>query len=242
MRLTVQLYTVRDALAKDFRATLSAIADMGIEYVEIAGLGETSLDEWAATFADLGLKASGAHVMPDAILNDFDGTVKMAKTLGFKYVIAPWAGEQHYGKGWDVFGKQLDEIGAKLAAEGLQLCYHNHDFEFKGGDHLAELYANAAPENLKAEIDVAWIQIGGHNPAEYVAALGDRVALLHVKDFDPAATPRWKPAGQGVVDLKAVIAAAPSAEFAGIELDESPGDPVEAVRASAEYLHSLGLR
>ena len=241
MRLSVQLYTLRDALAMDIRGTLSQVADMGIEYVEIAGLGSATVEEWAEILGDLGLKASGSHIMPDVVENDFDAVLHQAKTLNFKYVVVPWAGEAQYGAGWDLFGQRLNAIGEKLSQEGLELLYHNHDFEFKGTDNLKVLYANADPANLGAEVDVAWVQLGGHEPAAYVTELGDRVKILHLKDYNAENTPRWTPAGQGTVDLAGVVAAAPRAEFGIIELDESPIDPIEAVRQSAEYLKGLGL-
>ena len=241
MLLTLQLYTVRDQIAQDRRGTFEKIASFGIKYVEG---GFVAADEVAGYQSDLehaGLKMSGAHVGPDALENQIDEVIAQAGVFGYKYVIIPWIGEAVYSVGWDVLGKRFEGYGKKLAEHGLTLLYHNHDFEFKGGDHLQELYDNASPESLGAELDVAWVGIGGQDPVAYTAKLGDRVKLLHLKDYDPNTTPRWRPAGQGIVDLKGVIAAAPHVEFGAIELDESPADPLDAVRESADYLRSIGL-
>ncbi|RYG35944.1 sugar phosphate isomerase/epimerase, partial [bacterium] len=190
------------------------------------------------TLDRLGLTASGAHIGLNLLEEDLEKVASDAKTIGFKFVIVPWIGEDAYAEGWAAFGKRLEPLGKKLAEEGLTLCYHNHDFEYKSGDGMSELYGSTDPEALKAEIDAAWVKIGGYDPVETVRALGDRVAVVHLKDFDPEKTPRWTPAGYGVMPLVELIAAANESgvEFGVIELDESPGDPLDAVRESYAYL------
>lgn len=247
MRLSVQLYTLRDALSQDVEGTLKSLKDAGLDYVEMAGDYGKSASEWKAILDQFGMKVSGSHIGIDQIENDFAKVVADAKTLGNPYVIVPWIGPDAYAAGWDALGKRLDAIGAKLRGEGLTLCYHNHDFEFAhsvdGKAGLTVLFENASPENLQAEIDCAWVQIGGQEPATFVAGLSGRVPLVHLKDFDPAATPQWTPAGQGKVDYNALIPAcrAAGAKFACIELDESPGDPMDAVKASIQFLKGHGI-
>jgi len=247
MRLSVQLYTLRDALSQDVAGTLKALKDAGLDYVEMAGDYGKSASEWKAMLDEFGLQISGSHIGIDQIENDFAKVVADAKTLNNPYVIVPWIGPDTYAAGWDAFGKRLDAIGAKLRAEGLTLCYHNHDFEFAnpvdGKAGLTVLYENASPENLQAEIDCAWVQIGGQDPAAFVSGLSGRVPLVHLKDFDPSATPQWTPAGQGKVDYEALIPAcrAAGAKFACIELDQSPGDPMDAVKASIQFLKGHGI-
>jgi sugar phosphate isomerase/epimerase len=250
MRVSVQLYTLRDQLAADLRGTLKAVRNLGIEYVELAGFYDQTASTWAAYLQEAGvaslesgLKASGAHIGLDQLEGDLDKVIQDVKTIDFKYVIVPYIGADAYADGWANFGRRLRPIGEKLAAEGLTLLYHNHDFEFANGDGLAELYGSVPDEFLKAEIDAAWVSIGGQDPVQYVTDLKGRVPLVHVKDYNPANTPRWTPCGQGVMPMPELLTAseAAGAEFVVIELDESPGDPLEAVAASYEYLKSQGL-
>ncbi len=244
MRLSVQLYTLRNPLTEDYRGTLKAVADMGIEYVELAGLCGNTPEAFKEILDELGLKASGAHVGVPALESDLEGAIAEARTIGYKNVIVPWADAAMYADGWDVFGKRLGAIGALLRPSGLTLSYHNHDFEFKGTDGLSQIYANTAPEDLSAEIDCAWVGIGGYGPLEYVKRLGKRVKILHLKNYDPEATPRWVNAGDGEIDFKPIVkwGRENGVQFGVIELDECAGDPIEAVRESAAYLKSLGLR
>lgn len=247
MRLTVQLYTVRDPLAADYVGTLTALREIGLEYVEFAGNYGESPEATKALLDKLGLKASGAHVGLPEIENDFAGVVATHRTLGNTNIIVPYAGQDLWGDGWDKLGVRLAAAGAKLRAEGFTLGYHNHDFEFvdvDGTPGLDVLYGAASADDLKAQLDLAWVKIGGQDPASYIKKYGSRVKFVHLKDYDPTAEPRWKPAGQGVLDYDTVIPAALEAgvEFGGIELDQSPGDSIEAVRESFAFLSSKGLR
>jgi sugar phosphate isomerase/epimerase len=243
MRITLQLYTLRDRLAQDLRGTLEQVKAIGIDYVELAGDYGKSAQEWRTLLDELGLKASGSHIGVDALEKDLDKVIADAKTLGLPYVIVPWVGKERYSEGWDKFGKALEPFGQRLRQEGITLCYHNHAFEFEGGNGLTALYAAADPSALQAEIDAAWVKIGGEDPAETIRSLKGRVPLVHLKDFDTSKQPQWTPAGQGTLDYDAVLAACQEAgvQFGGIELDESPGDALEAVRESFAFLSSRGL-
>jgi sugar phosphate isomerase/epimerase len=241
MRLSVQLYTLRDALSQDLPGTLVKLRAIGLEYVELAGTYGASTDEWKRLLDQNGLKVSGSHVALDA-LNDLDAVIDDAKKLGFKYVIVPWVGQDVYSAGWDAFAKRLEPIGRRLKDAGLTLAYHNHAFEFENGG-LDTFYATADSELVKAQLDLAWVQIGGASPVEYIRKMAGRVPLVHLKDYDPSKTPQWRPAGEGTVDFDAVLKACDEVgvEFGSIELDESPGDALDAVRTSYEFFKSKGL-
>jgi len=243
MRLSVQLYTVRDALTADLEGTLAALKAIGLEYVELAGMYDRSAAEWKALLDANGLKASGAHTGLDRVTGDLDAVIDEAKTIGFNYVIVPWVGAETYADGWDTFAQSLNPIGVKLKEAGLTLAYHNHAFEFVDNG-LDTFYAAADPSALVAELDLAWIQIGGADPAAYIEKMSGRVPLVHLKDYDPTKSPQWQPAGSGTVDYDAILPACEAAgvQFGCIELDESAIDPIDAVRASFEFLSGKGLQ
>jgi sugar phosphate isomerase/epimerase len=243
MRLTVQLYTLRDKLEADLEGTLQSVKAIGLEYVELAGAYGKSVDEWKTILGDLGLKVSGSHVPLDQLESNLEGVIADNKALGNPFVIVPWVSKEKYAGNWTAFGEELNGYGQTLADAGLALAYHNHDFEFEG-DGLSALYAASSPEYVKAELDLAWISIAGADPVAWLQKMSGRVPLVHAKDYSPNETPRWRPAGEGVLDFDAILPAAEAAgvQFAGIELDESPGDPLEAVRASFEYFAAKGLK
>ena len=237
MRLSVQLYTLRDNLARDFQGTLEQVREIGFEFVE--GAGGPSAEEQRKAYDAVGLKVNGFHCPIDAIEADVNKVIADANTLGTKYVIVPWIGDDRRGD-WAAFGRHLNDLGSPIKDAGLQLAYHNHDFEFVG-DGLKAIYDNSSSDLLVAELDLAWVKIGGADPVAWVNDMGTRAPLLHLKDFDPSKNPQWQPAGQGVMDFDAILAAASAAEFGVVELDAYAGDPIDAVRMSFEYFKSKGL-
>jgi sugar phosphate isomerase/epimerase len=243
VKLSVQLYTVRDQLSEDPIATLRTLKEAGLNYVEGAGTlpGKTAAES-RSILDDLGLKASGAHIGLGTLQDEFEKAIDEVKTLGCKYLILPWIGEEVYVDGWEKVGRTLNEIGQKVTATGLVFAYHNHAFEFENNG-FATLYATADPAFVKAQLDIAWCQIGGEDPAAMIETLANRLPLVHLKDFDPDKTPQWTPAGTGKVNWDAVLEsiAKGHVEFGAIELDESPGDPLEAVAESIRFFRSRGI-
>ena len=54
--IAIQLYTVREALAQNFKAVVTRIAEMGYVGVETAGFPGVTVEEASDLFADLGLE------------------------------------------------------------------------------------------------------------------------------------------------------------------------------------------
>jgi sugar phosphate isomerase/epimerase len=247
MRLSVQLFTVRDELARDFDGTLAALRETGLEQVELAGFAGRTPEEFGEALRRHGLRAGAAHVAPEDVESRPQELVREHAAIGVRDLIIPWIGRERYAEGWRPVGEWLERLGRGLAEHGGRLHYHNHAFEFawdgcaSGFDTMLQ---NADPELVKAEIDIAWVQIAGHDPGPLIRRLADRIQFVHLKDFDPAATPQWVPCGQGRVDWDVVIEACEAAgvEAGVIELDESPHSSLDAVRESVRFLHTLGLR
>lgn len=244
MTLTIQLYTVRDQLAADAPGTLAKLKELGIDYVEGGGsFGTGSAKSDRAMLDDLGLKVSGAHIGVDRLEKELDVVIGEMTTLGSPFVIVPWVDKDSIRGDWAAFAKRLSPIGTKLKDAGLTLTYHNHDFEFEDGDGLGVMHAHSGDE-VGFELDVMWVHKGGHDPLEVFGRLTPRVPLLHLKDYVPGNSPQWVAAGQGVLDLPAIVKAGDAAgvRFGAIELDQSPNDdPMAAVAESVTYLRGLGL-
>ncbi len=75
----------------------------------------------------------------------------------------------------------------RLAAEGITLCYHNHEHEFQtvfSGIYALDILAeHTDPAALSFELDIAWITFGGEDPVKVLTRYAGRVPAIHVKDL-----------------------------------------------------------
>jgi sugar phosphate isomerase/epimerase len=135
---------------------------------------------------------------------------------------------------------QLNAAAATGAGYGVRVGYHNHWWELEsmidGKTALEHLADYLAPE-VVLELDTYWAAVGGQNPAELLARLGDRVKFIHIKDGPVTADPSSQLAvGDGKMPIWDVLAAAGSLEAGVVELDDFQGDMFDAVRDSYNYL------
>jgi sugar phosphate isomerase/epimerase len=244
MRLSVQCYTLRAEFAKDVWKTFASLREMGFLFVELAGTYELEPKELRKGLDALDLKISGSHVGLDALEEKLEQTIEDNYTLDNRYIILPWVDKEAYGAGWDVFAHRLDAIGERVREAGLRFAYHNHAFEFEeqnGRPGLDLLYEGSSPEHVQAQLDVAWVQHGGQDPADYIRRYADRCPLVHLKDI--TAEGKDVIPGGGTVDWVQVLAACREAdvEFGAIEMDNPPDDPWEDVKACVDFFRTRGI-
>ncbi|MBQ8255072.1 MAG: sugar phosphate isomerase/epimerase [Clostridia bacterium] len=185
-KVGLQLYSVRDAMEKDMEATLKAVKEMGYDYVEFAGYFGKTAEEVKALLDKYGLKAISVHQATDLFEKEGKAAVDYLNTIGVEYSAIPWYDKNELYNNWDETVKKFAEVSKLLKAGGIQLMYHNHDFEFVKVDGeyvLDKLYRTLDAETLMPEIDTCWVHYAGVNPAEYVRKYAGRIKVLHLKDF-----------------------------------------------------------
>ncbi len=185
-KVGIQLYGVRNALAADFEGTLKAIADMGYEYVELAGYYDHTAEEIKAIFDKLGLKCISAHQGLEFYDNDPDAAAEFLKTIGVKYSVIPWYKKEFLAGSpeWEASAARFNKVAEVLNKHGMKLGYHNHDFEFEkfDGKYLHD-YIFEAVENIDPELDTCWVHYAGLDPADKIREFSGRVEIVHLKDF-----------------------------------------------------------
>ncbi|MFO0915625.1 MAG: sugar phosphate isomerase/epimerase [Pirellulales bacterium] len=257
-QIGLQLWTVRNQLAADIPQTLAAVAKAGYQQVELMDVAEA--DKMVPLAKDAGLAVTSAFINWEILGRDDAKKVPtMAETLehatrhGLKYLVFGYIGKGHREK-----REQLQRIAQRcnVAAEqcrqaGIELCYHNHSFEFQtldgnktGYDVFIEEFD---PQLMKFEVDVFWVACGGWDPVETLQRLKGRVAQVHLKDllpgtarnFDEATVPAeaFKELGAGNLNLPAILRTSHDIGVAQchVEQDQSP-DPLKSVAESHEYL------
>jgi len=250
MKLSIQLYTVRDLTAKDFAATVNQLAKIGYKAVELAGFGNLkTAAEAKKALDDAGIEASGLHATIEVLEKDLAKVLDDLQTLGTTNLICPWMPEERRkdAEGWKRAAKTLEKIGYQCHQTGVVFCYHNHSFEFKdfgGKTGLDILWENSAPHLVKSQLDVYWVKHGGADPVAYINKLGERVHLMHLKDMAKGEDKKFAPVGTGILDFKGIVDAATKAQtqWGAVEQDQTYElSPLDAAKISLENLKRLGL-
>ncbi len=244
-RLSVQLYTVRDAIAANLGDAVTRLATIGFTQVEPYNFVERA-DEYRAAFEATGITAPSAHAK--LVGEDLDPIFAAAKKLGIGTVIDPHIDEERWTSRELIAGVAADLNGfAKVAADhGVAVGYHNHAFELENvidGVSGLEILAEHLDPSVRLEVDTYWAAVGGQDPAALLGRLGDRVGFLHVKDGPINKDNRAQVAvGAGAVPVADVIAAAPGNALLVVELDDFDGDVFTAIAASYAWLTARGLK
>lgn len=239
LKFGIQLYSVRDNLAKDVPATLAGLKRAGYDFVELFDVAPSAAPQWKTMLADAGLRAVAAHVDYETVVKNTVGAGDMARTLGYTDIIVPWLKFEARHE-WLHAAATMNEIGARLRAEGLRLGYHNHEHEFEAIDDTTPfeiIFSIAAPENLFLELDVRWATEYGGNAIAILREFGARCPYLHLKER-PKVGKGFTEVGRGVIDWPAIIAAGreTGVEWHIVEQDESDTDSIRSAAISAEYL------
>lgn len=211
--LGIQLYTVRNAMRADAEGTLAALAKIGYREVELAGLHGKTARETRAILDRHHLSAPATHLSLKEIRDEWPRVLGEAQTLGHRYIVCPWIDQgDRTVDGYKRIASDLNVAGAAAKQAGLQLAYHNHDFEFKplgGTTGYDLLLAECDQELVKIELDLFWIVKGGKDPLTYFAAYPGRFPLVHVKDM--ARDGSMVDVGMGTIDFAAIFARAKAA-------------------------------
>lgn len=236
-KFSYQLYSSRNF--PPLADTLKMVAKAG--YAQVQGYGALYANpalvaELKANLAQSGLHMASGHFSLDMLENASATVLDIAKTFDMKAIYCPHLmPDQRPGDaaGWVEFGKRLQKAGQKYRDAGYDFGWHNHDFEFKAladgsvpHDRIFE-----GGKDLTWEADIAWVVKGGGDPLAWIRKYSGKISAIHVKDIAKAGQNAdedgWADIGEGVMDWKAIIAAA---RAAGVKLfvmeHDNPSDDV----------------
>ncbi|NVK54018.1 MAG: sugar phosphate isomerase/epimerase [Alteromonadaceae bacterium] len=211
-QISVQLWSVKDALKNDFKGTLNKLAELGFDGVEFAGdFGPYADDPQGLQdfLASVGLHASGAHVPFDKLMNDFDSTVAFYQALGINALIIPWHERAFSGDEVIDFTEDLTMLSDKLAPFGMQVGFHNHAQEWAdyGDGSYFEYIAEHTPQSVILQQDVGWTINAGKDPIAFVQAYPGRTLTSHFKSDVPEDSTYLPIIGQDNISWSAIYQA-----------------------------------
>ncbi|WP_426490805.1 sugar phosphate isomerase/epimerase family protein [Hymenobacter sp. 102] len=256
----LQLYTVRDAMQQDAAGTLARLAKLGYNSVE--GATYTGSQKFygmePAAFAKLlkqtGLMMPSSHYLlgeqenngqatQGTMLHGWDKAVDDAAQVGIKYMVCAWLTESERGNldHYKLLAERLNKAGERCKKAGIQMAYHNHDFEFaaQNGKLPYDVLLKETDKNLvQMELDLYWATRAGHDPVELFKKNPGRFPLWHVKDMDKTPQRNFTEVGNGSIDFKRIFAQAKLAglKYYFVEQDQTPGSPFDSIQQSITYL------
>jgi len=251
MKIGAQLNTVREFTQtnRDFANTIKKISNMGYEAVLVSGINpEIIAAEIAETCKAYGLEIAGTHFDHERIIKDTELVIEEHKTMTTKYVGIGALPERYPRTKFGLRGFMTDYIPASRALKeaGLQLMYHNHNYEFMKFDEQVALdYIAEKFVDVEFNLDTFWVQAGGGDPVFWINRLANRIHLLQVKDmviFDGRQT--MCEVINGNLNWPAIFEAAKAAnvEYLIVDQDECYGkDPFECLKISLQNIKDSEL-
>ena len=256
----LQLYTVRDAMTKDPAAALAKVAQIGYTSVEGATYTGTQLFYGSDAKAFKALLKQNGLIMPSAhyrlgeelvngasqkgtILNDWEKAVADAAEVGIKYMVCAYLSTHERGNldHYKKIAEDFNKAGETCKKAGIQLCYHNHDFEFvqENGKYPYEIILQNTDKNLvKFEMDLYWVTKANQDPIALINENPGRFPLWHVKDLDKTPERKFTEVGNGIIDFKKIFTQSKKAglQYFFVEQDICPGDPFDSITQSITYI------
>jgi sugar phosphate isomerase/epimerase len=265
----LQLYSVRQDLARDYPGTLKRVAAIGYREVEAAGFYNHSASDVKRMMSDAGLRCISAHYSLADLLKSTDATIAYAKALGLEYVIcsAPWSAdparlEKYPGGAWQGIvhamtledwkwnADQFNQLGCKMQEAGLKFGYHNHTMEFRkedGSYGYRMLLEDTDPRCVTLELDCGWAIAAGQDPAKMLLQYPERFSMLHLKDLKPAPAgtePDKRVSteiGMGIVDFRALFEAAKASGVRHYFIEQEDFDKPVFEALKIDYIQSTHL-
>jgi sugar phosphate isomerase/epimerase len=256
-KLGVQLYTVRDLMAKDFEGTLAKVAALGYKEVEFAGYYKQSPQDVKAVLSRHGLTCPSTHIDYASLGDGFPAVVEASATIGHRYIVNPFLDEEMRKQPdvWQRVAATFNRAGEISKKAQIQFAYHNHHFEFvpvRGQMPYDVLLKECDPDLVKMELDLCWITVARQDPLTYFKRYPGRFPLVHVKGlrkvpdapapapFDQAIPNITDVGSSDIIDWKRIFAASQQAGIRHYFVEhDQPASPLESLQTSARYLSAL---
>lgn len=253
----LQLYTLRDLIAKDLPGTIEAVAELGFNYVESYGYGDRQYfglpaSDFYAMLKSNGLSLRSSHHTSGRVVVENQGTlingweqaVEDAASGGQEFMVCAYLFDTERSvEDYAALPDILNTAGEICKTFGIQFCYHNHDFEFvemNGVIPMYDILDKTDPDLVKVELDMYWISKINIDAVDFFKKYPGRIPLWHVKDMADTEEREFTEVGNGVVDYKTIFENAGLAgmKYFFVEQDIST-DPMKSIETSYKYLANM---
>ena len=252
-KVGLQLYSLRNLISKDVRGTIKKVADIGFREVETYGYS-TGNGFWGLTIKEFknllkshNLKSPSGHYDFDPYLREVEVdslkvNIETANRIGQKYLTVPFLNPllRTNLDSYKTLAEKLNRAAILTKEAGLQLVYHNHDFEFmdfNGTSGYDILLQETDPSEIKFELDIYWTVRAGKDPIALFEQNPGRFSMWHVKDMDKL-DKSFTEVGAGSINYKEIFT---KAKLSGmkhyfVEQDIIKIDPYVSISQSLQHI------
>jgi sugar phosphate isomerase/epimerase len=252
----IQLYMVREDMAKDPAGTLARLGRMGYTQIESYN-GDKGIfwgytnKEFSRIAGDNGLKLVSSHYEGET--KGYESTAELAAEIGMKYLIYPWKGPQPSIGDFKKIAEEFNGYGLICQKNGLRFGYHPHDYPYKKVDGelpIDVLLKNTDPTLVDFEMDFYYTVTEGKDPEYYIKKWQPRFRLCHMRDVLKQRLPADSKEesatdlGQGIMDYPHLLSAALDNGMEYFFVEQSrlyQETALESAAFNARYLKSLRL-
>jgi sugar phosphate isomerase/epimerase len=249
--LGLQLWSVRNMLAKDVPGTLAQVKAWGFDEVETFGPFGAEI---APQLKAAGLKVRAMHVGYDRLSGDMARALRDAEAVGATTLLNPYlphqqkpmASREEILKAAGDFAKWSKQC----RAAGKRFGYHIHGQEFGPAPEgtLFDVLAKESGPDVGFEADVYWVKAGGADPVALMKKYPGRIWYTHLKDMAKGVAPGSEAThreesnvvlGTGQMDVKGILAAGPEAGVEVHFIEDESADPAGQIPKSVAYYRAL---
>jgi sugar phosphate isomerase/epimerase len=186
----LELYSVRDELAKDLMGTVRAVAKMGYEVVEFYAPYASWTPDYARDVRkmldDIGIRCLSTHNNRSGLEGDgLKKAIELNQIIGARTIVMASAGNPATPDDWKKVADTLTGASETLKPLKMRAGYHNHQPEFtdKAGFRPMPFLAANTPRDVTLQFDVGTCMEAGYDPLEWIRANPGRIRSLHLKDW-----------------------------------------------------------
>src|SRR5260221_3998581 len=247
----IQLWSIREDLAKDPKGVLKQLADDGYKQIEsfegakgmFWGMSSTDFKKY---MDDLGMAIISSHC---DVNKDFEKKAADASAIGMKYLIMPYEGPNKSIDDYKKLAEDFNKKGEICKKNGIRIAFHNHNFSFtaiNGQFQQDALMQNSDPSLVDFEMDMYWVVAPGQDPVAWLKKYPNRFRLCHVKDRKKNATEMDASCilGEGSINYSSILKEARKQGMQYYIVEQERYDnttPMRSAKADAEYMKKVKI-
>jgi sugar phosphate isomerase/epimerase len=245
----LEMYSVRNTMAKDLNGTVRAVAAAGYQglefYAPYYDWTPAQAKDMRKLLDDLGIRCFSTHNDSAFFSPEKIGHAREVNLiLGSKYMVMASSHEGATQDAWKKVAELLNTASDTLAADHLGVGYHNHQTEWKPVDGVRpmEILAKNTKPTVMLQLDVGTCIEAGSDPVAWIKANPGRIRSMHCKEWSPEPGKGYSVLfGEGVAPWKQLFAAAENGggiEYYLVEQEGSRFSEIETAQKCLQAFHT----